>query len=127
MQGLFRPVDEALDIFFFFKAQGGDGCAAFTQLPQQGVVHYDAGMVQGVGGRRDDIGQQGNVTDAAYVIQFVLVFQFFNECDHIDGLVLGVHIQHGLVNNLVHNAVKVRGLQNFCYFINNAVIDEDSA
>ena len=52
VQGLFCPVDEALDIFFFFKAQGGDGRAAFTQLPQQGVVHYDAGMVQGVGRRR---------------------------------------------------------------------------
>ena len=74
VQGLFCPVDEALDIFLFFKAQGGDGGAAFSQLPQQGVVHHDAGMVQGVGGRRDDIGQQGNVADAAYVVQLVPVF-----------------------------------------------------
>ena len=76
VQGLFRPVDEALDIFFFFKTQGGDGGTAFSQLPQEGVVHHDAGMVQSVGRGRDDIGQQSNVADAAYVVQFVPVFQF---------------------------------------------------
>ena len=127
VQSLFRPVDEVLDIFLFFKAQGGDGRAAFSQLPQQGVVHHDAGMVQGVGGRRDDIGQQGNVADAAYVIQLVPVFQFFDERDHVNGLVFGVHIQHDLVDDLVDHPVEVRGLQDFRHVAHDAVVDEDGA
>ena len=127
VQGLFRPVDEALDIFLFFKAQGGDGGAAFSQLPQQGVVHHDAGMVQGVGRRRDNIGQQCNVADAAYIVQFVPVFQLFNERDQIDRLVFGVHIQHGFINNLVHDPIKVRALQDFRHLVHDAVVDEDGA
>ena len=127
MQSLFRPVDETLDIFLFFKAQGGDDSAAFSQLPQQGVVHHDAGMVQGVGGGRDDVGQQGNVADAAYVIQFVPVFQFFNERNQVDGLVFSVHIQHGFINNLMHDPVKIRRLQDFSHLVHDAVVDKDGA
>ena len=86
-----------------------------------------AGMVQGVGGGRNDIGQQGNVADPAYVVQLVPVFQFFNECDHVNRLVFGVHIQHGLVNNLVHDPVKVLGFQDFRHLVHDIVVDEDGA
>ena len=39
----------------------------------------------------------------------------------------GVHIHHGLVNNLVHNPVKIRGLQDFRHVVHDTVVNEDGA
>ena len=83
-------------------------------------------MKLGIGSRRYNIGQQGDIGNAAYVIQLVHFFQFINQRDHIDWLILGMKRQHRAVNDLMSLPVKVFRHQLFGYHAHRVFVNEHS-
>ena len=80
---------------------GGQFCAAVNHFPQQRLFFHNAGVVLDVGRCEFHICQHRNEIDAAYILIFSHLLQFFCNRYHVDRDVTCMQIQHGLIGDLV--------------------------
>ena len=104
---LFRLVDGLGDVFFFLIATGRHFCGRIDQLPAQGLLFHDLGMVHHIGGRGHGIAEGGDSRCPADGIQLPHFPQLFSDGDQIHRLVAAVEIHDGRKDDPVIRTVKI--------------------
>ena len=103
----FGTVDDIFHIITGLIAHGSDLRRYGNQLPQDRFFLDDAGMIRYVGRRRHGIGQRGNISDAAHILQLTVALQDLRYRDHIHSFVFIIKLQHSVENNAVRLTVKI--------------------
>ena len=91
----------------------GDLAARPNQTAERRHLAHDAGVVPGIGARRDERGQLVDADAAARVLELAALFELVDEGDRVDGLALGVEGQSRAVDLGVALAVEVARVEHF--------------
>ena len=107
-----RVVDEVVDLTVPGVADLCDTGADLDQATQDRAVGDDLGVVAGVGGGRDRLGEGVQVKRAPHPGGLATLGQFGVDRDRVDRFPSGEQVDDRLVDDLVRGAVEVRGVDD---------------
>ena len=98
---LLRPVDDLADVAVFLVAEPGDPPGRADEVAQDALAFDDAGVVDGVHGRRREVDEAGQVGRAADLFEVALSFEDLADGDDVDRLTTLVEVEDRPVDRAV--------------------------